>query len=199
MKLENPLFVHLAHLLHYPQEDCRRHLEQLSSALTVRQEVEEKLEPFRSFVAGRPFTEWEELFTRTFDMNPPSCLEVGWHLYGEDYKRGEFLVNMRQALAQYHLTESEELPDHMSHCLQLLARMEPEEAPLFVDKYLLPALEKILKGLKPENPFTGLLEVLETLFVDLVGPESGYVRRELQCEPPRGKQDLSNLVPLKLG
>lgn len=197
MRLENPVFVHLAHLLRYPEEECRQHLEQLNSELTEQQEVEENLEPFRTFVTGRPFTEWEELFTRTFDMNPPSCLEVGWHLYGEDYKRGEFLVNMRQALAQYHLPESEELPDHMSHCLQLLARMEPEEAPVFVDKYLLPALEKILKGLKPENPFMGLLEVLETLFLDLVGPGSGYVRRELPSEPPRREQSVSNLVPLK--
>lgn len=199
MKLENPQFVHLAHLLHYPEEDYRRHFERLNSALTGQQGLEEMLEPFRTFVANSEFTELEELFTRTFDMNPPSCLEVGWHLYGEDYKRGELLVNMRQALAQYHLPESEELPDHMSHCLQLLARMEPEEAPIFVDEYLLPALEKILESLKPENPFTDLLEVLKTLFMDLVGPESGYVRRELKCEPPRGQQDVSNLVPLKLG
>ncbi len=199
MRLENPVYVHLAHLLHYPEEDYRRHLERLSTALTGQQEMEEKLEPFRTFVANSKFTELEELFTRTFDMNPPSCLEVGWHLYGEDYKRGELLVNMRQALAQYHLPESEELPDHMSHCLQLLARMELEEAPIFVDEYLLPALEKILESLKPENPFTGLLEALKTLFVDLVGPGSGYVRRELKCEPPRGQEDVSNLVPLKLG
>jgi nitrate reductase molybdenum cofactor assembly chaperone len=199
MRLENPLYVHLAHLLHYPEEGYRRHFERLNSALNGQQGMEGMLEPFRSFVANSAFTELEELFTRTFDMNPPSCLEVGWHLYGEDYKRGELLVNMRQALAQYHLPESEELPDHMSHCLQLLARMEPEEAPIFVDLYLLPALEKILEGLKPENPFTDLLQVLKTLFMDLVGPESGYIRRELRCEPPRGKQDRSNLVPLKLG
>ena len=199
MRTGNPLYVHLAHLLHYPEEDYRRHLERLSSALTGQQEMEEMLEPFRTFVANSEFTELEELFTRTFDMNPQTCLEVGWHLYGEDYKRGELLVNMRQALAQYHLPESEELPDHMSHCLLLLARMEPEEAPIFVDEYLLPALEKILESLKPENPFTDLLEVLKTLFMDLVGPGSGYVRRELQCEVPQGQQDLSNLVPLKLG
>ena len=198
MRTGNPLYLHLGHLFRYPDEEYLQHLDHVAQAL-AKGEVKEMLEPFRSFVAKSEFTDLEELFTRTFDMNPLTCLEVGWHLYGEDYKRGELLVNMRQALAQYHLPESEELPDHMSHCLQLLARMEPEEAPIFVDEYLLPALEKILESLKPENPFTGLLEALKTLFVDLIGPESGYVKREVKCEVPQGQQDLSNLVPLKLG
>ena len=41
MRLENPVYVHLAHLLHYPEEDYRRHLERLSTALTGQQEMEE--------------------------------------------------------------------------------------------------------------------------------------------------------------
>ena len=193
MRLKNPVYVQLAHLLHYPEEDYRRHLESLSSALTGQQGIKEMLEPFRTFVANSEVTELEELFTRTFDMNPLTCLEVGWHLYGEDYKRGEFLVKMRQALAQYHLPESEELPDHMSHCLQLLARMEPEEAPVLAEGYLLPALKKILTGLKPENPFRGLLEGLESLFVDLIGPGSGFTSRE-----SRSGQGVSKLIPLEV-
>ena len=192
MRTGNPLYLHLGHLFRYPDEEYLQHLDHVAQAL-AEGEVKEMLEPFRSFVAHSEFTELEELFTRTFDMNPLTCLEVGWHLYGEDYKRGEFLVKMRQALAQYDLPESEELPDHMSHCLQLLAFMEPHEAPVLAEGYLLPALKKILKGLKPENPFRGLLEGLESLFVDLIGPGSGYISRE-----SRSGQGVSDLVSLEV-
>ncbi len=40
----------------------------------------------------------EELYTRTFDLNPVCALEIGWHLFGEDYERGAFLVRMRDQL-----------------------------------------------------------------------------------------------------
>ena len=81
----------------------------------------------------------------------------------------------------------------MSHCLQLLAFMEPQEAPVLAEGYLLPALKKILKGLKPENPFRGLLEGLERLFVDLIGPGSGYISQESGIG-----QGVSQLVSLEV-
>jgi hypothetical protein len=81
----------------------------------------------------------------------------------------------------------------MSHCLQLLAHMEPEDAPVLAEGYLLPALKKILKGLQPENHFQGLLEVLESLLVDLIGPGSGYIPQE-----SRVGQGVSELVSLQV-
>ncbi len=190
MANRNPLYLHLSHLFRYPDEAYRQHLEEVDEAF-ANEELRESLEPLKSFVAQNDFTALEELFTRTFDMNPLTCLEVGWHLYGEDYKRGEFLVKMRQALAQYSLPESVELPDHMSHCLTLMAFMELEDAPVLAEGYLLPVIKKILKGFKPENPFHGLLVCLEILLVDLIGPGSGYIGQEA-----RSGQGVSELVSL---
>jgi len=39
----------------------------------------------------------------TFDINPACALEVGWHLFGEDYMRGQFLVRMREELSKYEI------------------------------------------------------------------------------------------------
>jgi nitrate reductase delta subunit len=186
------MYLHLANLFRYPDQEYRHNLKAVGEAM-AGEKYEENFKIFLSFAADCEFSELEELFTRTFDMNPPTCLEVGWHLYGEDYKRGEFLVKMRQALAQYNLAESVELPDHMSHCLKLLAYMEPEDAPVLAEGYLLPALKKILEGLKPENPFRGLLEGLERILLDLIGPGSGYIVRESQ-----NGQSVSDLVPLRV-
>jgi len=103
----------------------------------------------------------DEMFTRTFDMNKTTCLEVGWHLYGEDYKRGEFLVRMRQSLAEYQIPESIELPDHISHFLRLLATLDQEDAPIYVARFLSPALKIILENFEKENPFQPLVETLQ--------------------------------------
>jgi nitrate reductase delta subunit len=106
-------------------------------------------------------TELEELFTRTFDLNPVCSLEVGWHLFGENYERGEFLVRMRQLLRRHGLQESTELPDHLSHVLALLGRLPAGEADRLLSRSVLPALEKMQAGLtRTENPFVFLLEAI---------------------------------------
>ena len=65
-------------------------------------------------------TELEELYTRTFDINPVCSLEVGWHLFGEDYNRGAFLVRMRGLLREHGIEEGAELPDHLESVLRVL-------------------------------------------------------------------------------
>ncbi len=40
--------------------------------------------------------EIEEMFTRTFEINPVCALEVGWHVYGEEYARGALMVRLRE-------------------------------------------------------------------------------------------------------
>jgi nitrate reductase delta subunit len=113
--------------------------------------------PLRAFAAAiSPFrtSELQELFIRTFDLNPSCTLEIGWHLFGEQYERGEFLVDVRGLLRRAHVTEVGELPDHMLHVLPLVARLAPADAAEFSRRYLAPALEKMRKGLPEDNPFS---------------------------------------------
>ncbi|MEK7264078.1 MAG: molecular chaperone TorD family protein [Bacteroidota bacterium] len=109
-------------------------------------------------------TDFEELYTRTFDINPVANLELGWHLYGETYERGTFLVMMRDFLRRCNIEESTELPDHLTHVLLVLGRMEKEEADFLAEKYVLPSLIKISESFKEketENPYQHLLLALQ--------------------------------------
>lgn len=181
MQTENRLFVHLAHLLSYPERRMLEHVAHLQQALEDRPDVSRKVKLFSDYVTSTPMTAIEERFTNTFDMNPACCLEVGWHLFGEDYKRGEFLVHMRQALQEEELPESVELPDHLSHCLHLLAVLEDEDAQPFARRFLLPALEKILKSLDNENLYRNILLVLQGVLQERFGEaDDGMVRSHRQ-------------------
>jgi nitrate reductase delta subunit len=116
---------------------------------------------FAAAVAGESLESLQELYTRTFDLNPECSLEIGWHLFGEEYERGAFLVKMRQELRRYGIPESTELPDHLTHALRLAARMAAEDARVFSSRFILPALEKMLAAMEGKgNPYRNVLEAV---------------------------------------
>lgn len=105
----------------------------------------------------------QELYVETFEFNPAATLEIGWHLFGENYERGGFLVRMRSELRRYGVAESAELPDHLTNLLPLVARMDREAAARLAGESLLPALEKMGKALAgSENPYQRVLAAVET-------------------------------------
>ncbi|MFQ5633088.1 MAG: nitrate reductase molybdenum cofactor assembly chaperone, partial [bacterium] len=169
MAAKDRIFVHFANLLSYPEKSRLAHIEAQQEALEAEPALREKVADFASYVMQTEITAIEEQFTNTFDLGAAYTLEIGWHLFGEDYRRGEFLVNMRQSLAEENLPESIELPDHISHCLELLARLDWEDAKAFANAYLQPAMKKILTGFPDENPYRCVVEVLQEILLDRYG------------------------------
>jgi nitrate reductase delta subunit len=102
----------------------------------------------------------QELYVQTFEFNPACTLEIGWHLFGENYERGEFLVRMREQLRRYGIAETSELPDHLTHLLVLIGRVEHEEAAELAGQFLLPALAKIQDGLK-DNSYGSVIAAVQ--------------------------------------
>jgi nitrate reductase molybdenum cofactor assembly chaperone len=169
-----------ARLLSYPDADyleaatlCQRAAEQFS------EEAERNLRAFHSQIEGRTTEQIQELFVQTFDLNPVCVLEVGWHLYGDNYDRGAFLVKTRGQLRRHGIAESHELPDHLTHVLALLARMEPEEASAFAAANVIPALDKMLGGMAgKESPYEFLLRALRATLAGAHAPVLQGVKHE---------------------
>lgn len=155
----------LAALLRYPEPGYDASLRQALAALDRRcPEAARSLGRFAEAVAGAPLADLQELYTRTFDLNPICALEVGWHLYGENYERGRFLVRMRELLGELGLAESGELPDHLVSALPVLARLDDEAARSLARTYVAPALDKMLEGFEDrDNPFAELLRAARAL------------------------------------
>lgn len=136
-----------ARLFAYPGED----FEDLAGAVPE----------FAAAVAGMSGGEREELYTRTFDWSPEASPEIGWHLYGENYQRGEFLVQVRGMLRRHGIQETEGLPDHLVHIVPLVERLPAEEAAAFKAQYLAPALAKIEMALAgADNPYRHVVRAL---------------------------------------
>ena len=124
--------------------------------------------------------ELEETFTRTFDVNPACALEVGWHLFGEDYVRGQFLVRMREELSRYEIPESSELPDHLTHVLAVLAAMPDDEARRLAHACVFPALTKMHRALDSmESPYRHLIRALVLVLEQFHGPAEPWSEEDL--------------------
>ncbi len=162
MQEKSRTFGTISRLLSYPDNHYIQLVELLY--LIVQNELPEAakgISQFGQFVEQCGEYELEEAYTRTFDVNPSCALEIGWHLFGEDYMRGQFLVRMRGELAKYDIPESSELPDHLAHVLAVIAAMPADEAHQFSHACLFPAIYKMQAALdKNGSPYGHLIRCL---------------------------------------
>lgn len=173
------LYTAWSELFRYPADGGRDRIgSRLAEIADAAPELESGLQPLRDFVAAHAETELEEVFTRTFDSNAERALEVGWHLHGENYARGAFMVRMRRILRDCGIEEGPELPDHLSHVLPVLGCAEEALVRELARDVVLPALHKIAEGFgSTANPYLGVVESL-TRYIDEGCPGS-----ELPSEP----------------
>jgi nitrate reductase delta subunit len=151
-----------AAVLTYPGSDYHARVRECWQAAPA--ECAPLLGAFAEAVAPLTITAAQEMYTSAFDLNPSCALELGWHLFGEKYERGVLLVRMRQELRRYGIGETRELPDHLTHALRLLDRMEPDRAADFAGAIVLPALQKLLAAMQENhNAFEPVLRALDLL------------------------------------
>jgi nitrate reductase molybdenum cofactor assembly chaperone len=116
----------LAALLEYPSASFGAQVEECRAvASRLKPEVAAGVERFADAVRGLSRSALQELYTQTFDLNAACTLDIGWHLFGEQYERGRFLSELRPQLAAAGIDEKGELPDYLPRLLLLLHRSDP--------------------------------------------------------------------------
>ncbi len=151
----------LAEAFRYPAPG---HLAALDKGLQALPASGEKgyLTAFLNKVKQMTLGEWEELHTRTLDLNPPAAPYVGFQTWGETYPRGAFLSRLSRALAEEGIDLEGELPDHLAPVLRYLGQAN-HPLPELVE-LLAPALRRMRTALgakDPDNPYLDLLEAAQ--------------------------------------
>lgn len=172
----NHLYEILASALEYPGEDWDTRLDRCKQWLTIQEpDVAVQFIGFRRKVNKLSIEKVQELYTQTFDLNPICTLDIGYHLFGENYKRGELLARLRETEQPYDLGQGSQLPDHLPVLLRLLSKLDDEELRLaLIGEILVPALGKMLEALsQTDNPYRDLIEVISNALKNEVpGAES---------------------------
>ena len=147
-------YEHLARLFDYPRRDYPTWVQGVYDILSGRHMLAAaEIEAFASQLPtqGEPFTpeeldEVQEIFTRSFDVQSITTLSVGYVMFGDDYKRGELLVNLNRELRDVDIDPGSELADPLPTVLRLIARWEDRElAREFVEEILHPAVQQMLE------------------------------------------------------
>ena len=155
--LKRPIYERLATLFEYPGP------EYAAAAAAVLEEARDKcpeavphLEAFSALLPyGRvedPEVAMEEVYTRTFDVQATTTLDVGYVVFGDDYKRGELLVNLSREHREAGISCGDELADHMTNLLRLLAvRDKDDDLDDLVGMVLAPALRQMTGEFTPSR------------------------------------------------
>lgn len=160
-----------ADLLEYPVAPALQKAEEALSRIAP--EIAATVRKFIGFSASRSIQRIQELYTVTFDMQPVCYPYIGYHLYGESYKRGAFMAQLNETYRAVNFSAGLELPDHLPAILRFLGQSEENRSGEFgralIGSGVIPALEKMLAvfGAESENPYCDLLSALK-LFLERV-------------------------------
>ena len=143
----------LATVFDYPEADLPAQMRRLCESLQSRYPAAaSRLEFFAKALPGSgeqlsemELDEVQEIFTRSFDVQAITTLSVGYIVFGDDYKRGELLVNLNREHRDAGLDCGSELSDHLPNVLRLIAKwQDPELVAEFVDEILHPAIDNMI-------------------------------------------------------
>ena len=136
----------LADLFRYPdanfKENTDRFLNMLPSELPERHaELQQMVVQHQQL----SLKQQEEYYLKTFDVQAVCYLDIGYVLFGEDYKRAQILVNLQAEHLKAGVDCGTELGDHLPNVLTLLSKTTDSD---FADELgfiiLLPAVRFML-------------------------------------------------------
>jgi nitrate reductase delta subunit len=172
----------LARMLDYPEERERllADYDKVRAVLQER-ETESPLAPFSGFVENSTLAKLQEEYVATFDFNPAVALYLGHHLFGDNQKKGAYLIRLKQEFGRHGFTPSgNELPDHLPLVLGFLASlardMKDEGRRSFISECVLPGVERLSASFsaRRDSPWKPVVEAARLLCVaDSAVPEEG--------------------------
>jgi nitrate reductase assembly molybdenum cofactor insertion protein NarJ len=143
----------LAQLFQYPKTDYKEKVKEAETVLSeLYPETLTTFNQFSDFVSTSSHDEITEIFTRTFDVQAITTLDVGYVLFGDDYKRGELLVNLNREHREAANVCNDELADNLSNLLSLLPKMQNYNVRNeLVEIIIMPGLTKIINEFDTKN------------------------------------------------
>jgi nitrate reductase assembly molybdenum cofactor insertion protein NarJ len=127
--MENRNHYHLlAGLFEYPDAGFPEAVRQIKLFLDgAYPEAAGEVGKFLEYLPDGDVVAMQELFTRSFDVQAIATLDIGYTLFGDDYKRGELLANLNREHLAVKNDCGTELADHLPNLLRLMSLLTDEE------------------------------------------------------------------------
>ena len=159
-----PVYSLFANILDYPEHSIEKSIDDCGVELAVSvPEAHAQLMDFHTAIAQKSLGQLQECYTNAFDLRPECTPNLGYHLFGDDGRRGVFLAELKGRMEARGIAPGIELPDHIVLILRYLDVAE-EELPPVIEDCLLPAVSRMVEVLDPSgNPYEQALRALLSL------------------------------------
>lgn len=161
------IYERFADLFEYPTPELAGRAEACAEASDAARAVDpdavELLDRFCAAVSEHSLVRLQEIYTSTFDLKPQCYPYIGYHLFGESYKRGAFMARLAQEYCSRQLAMGNELPDHVGVVLRFLALDgDTEFGRTLLHEGLIPAMEEMAGSFDGagDNPYSALVRAL---------------------------------------
>lgn len=152
-KVDTERYGQLSAVLDYPDEGFTEQISQIQQYLDEQEpECGNLLNRFTEIVTTLSVDQVQELHTRSFEVQAITTLDLGYLLFGDDYKRAELLVSLSREHTQVGNDCRNELADHLPNVIRLLSLLNDEELKReLVNKLICPGLTKMIREFNPDN------------------------------------------------
>ena len=140
------------------------------SRFLQEKDIESPLAPFIRFVESSTLAKLQEEYVATFDFNPAVALYLGHHLFGDNRKKGAYLIRLKQEFSRHGFVPAgRELPDHLPLVLGFLAdlarKAEDDLRKSFISELVLPGVDRLGAGFsaRKESPWMPVVEATRIL------------------------------------
>lgn len=143
----------LADLFVYPNKELYLKIDEAQKFLNDNYPIAAKyLIEFTNLTKDIPLWKWEEIYTRSFDVQALTTLDMGYVLFGDDYKRGELLVNLNNEHKKAENDCGTELADHLPNLLRLIVKLDDNDIKRdLIFLIIVPALKKVIGEFENEK------------------------------------------------
>lgn len=162
-------------LLSHPHTNYMNTLDRIIDS-GINKHALKPLRAYRGAISELSIYELQELYTRTFDLNPMCSPALSVHLFGvESFKRSHLMVGLLDIYRVADFPVTGESADHMSTIVSFLPFASNEERDEVSQFILLPGLTKIAEFLEPkESPFASLIKAVIKVIAVETGKEAAY-------------------------
>ncbi len=153
-------------LLHYPEGDEPIDFLPPSSR-------RDTMEAFLAYQKGRPLLQLQEEYTRTFDLDPSTSLNLSFHHPAGESSRGILLLDLKRLYDQAGYENiSGELPDYLPLVLEFMTVCREEQCRWICREYgpIVAALASRLE--QAGSPYAGILSVAGQVFSEVAAREN---------------------------
>ena len=151
-KMQREHYIKLSKLFDYPDKSYGSLVADIIDELAPKYpDASEELEAFAKLLPTNTY-QLQELYTKSFEVQAVTSLEIGYLLYGDDYTRGEVMVHLNKEHREVGNELGTELSDHLANVLRLFPKMKDESVVNdLVTMMIAPAVEVMMHEYSPKN------------------------------------------------